>query len=206
MTPRELPATLTPAQPVDIVWSLWRAWLELFGAPPSPKSIWLLGAQWALETGWGRACHCWNFGNVKHADGDGRCWCYFRCGEIIGGKQVWFDPPKPGACFRAFESIDEGAVEYLTFLAKHYAGAWPYVEAGDPSGFVHEIKRRGYFTAAEEPYRQAVVQIFGTFSRLPIDWSAMPRGAAELPTPATIDYLDLLELCRAEMAAERDAG
>ena len=205
MNPRELPDKLTKCTAADLVWALWRAWIQLFGAPPKPKSIWVLAAQWALETGWGKSCHCWNLGNRKHVDGDGRCFTFYRCNEIIGGKVVWFDPPSPGCCFCAFQSLDEGALDYLAFLARRYAVAWQSVLDGDPAGFVHAIKLRGYFTAAEGPYRDAVVSIWGSFSRLPIDYSAMQQSADELPSVTTVGYPALLDLVRSEMTAERDS-
>lgn len=158
--PRELPDTLTPCSPSELARGLTWAWIARFDSPPEPRQLAVLLAQWALETGRGRSCHCWNFGNVKHADGDGRCWTFFRCNEVIDGREVWFDPPHPACCFRAFSTLREGAVEYLDFLARHYRPAWPFVLAGDPAGFVHALKTAHYFTANETTYRNAVVSLY----------------------------------------------
>lgn len=163
--PRELPATLTPVDPVELAAALGRAWRARFGLDAERKQLLVLVAQWAFETGWGKWCRNYNLGNVKRVKGDGRSWCYFRCNEIIGGKEVWFDPPHPACAFRAFDTLDEGAADYLGTLSRNFAHAWPAVVAGDPADFAHRLKQSRYYTASEEVYARSLVSIVRTLDR-----------------------------------------
>src|SRR6266568_2263174 len=114
--PEELPAIRTPCSPEDLALAFCSAWRALLGSAPSRDSILLLLAHSALETGHWKSMMCNNIGNVKSRDGDGRCWTFFRCNEIIGGKVLWFDPPHPVCRFRAFQTLTEGAVDHIAFL------------------------------------------------------------------------------------------
>lgn len=180
----ELPDVLTHATPIEVARALRRAWMLLFGAEPSRESVCVLLAQGALETGRWRSMHCWNLGNIKSVPGDGRSWTFFRCNEIIGGKEVWFDPPHPASRFRAYDSLDEGAHDYLQLLRKRFAVAWPAVLAGDPDGFVRKLKAAGYFTAAVEPYARSVVSLFREFLKLDLStWTEADALAAAEACP-----------------------
>lgn len=151
----------------EAAYALREAWNRLYGEYPSIASLALLWAQWALETGRGKAIHCFNFGNIK-AVANGPCdWTYYRCNEIIGGKVVWFDPPHPASCFRAYRTSVDGAYDYICFLAKkaRYAKAWQQVIAGNPSAFSHELKVAGYYTADEGLYTRGVVSLCNEFKK-----------------------------------------
>lgn len=199
MPPRELPDVLTRATPAEVGRALVRAWRAIEGREPDTKSIVVLLAQGALETGRWRSMHCWNLGNVKSVAGDGRSWTFFRCNEILNGKEVWFDPPHPACRFRAFETLDEGAVDYLALLRRRYVSAWPAVLVGDPVAFVRAIKRAGYFTAAEEPYVRSVASLFAEFST--IDLSAPQEPTITDEDRARIEAL----ITRTLLDAGRDA-
>jgi hypothetical protein len=165
----ELPNTLTHVGADELGRALADGWRKLFGVAPRRESILTLMAQSALETGRWRYCHCWSLGNIKSVDGDGRDFTFYRCSEIVRGKEVWFDPPSPTCRFRAFHTLAEGAVDYLAFLRglKRYQAAWADVLAGDPLAFVHSLKAGGYFTAAEAPYARSVSSLFHEFTALP---------------------------------------
>ena len=80
-----------------------------------------------------------------------------------GKVEVWFYPDHPGCRFRAFDSLEHGAAAYLAKLRSRFARAWPYVEAGDPSGFAAALKSQGYFTApldGADGYRPLLVGIY----------------------------------------------
>lgn len=149
-------------------------------------------AQSALETAHWNACHCYNFGNAR----PGRGWtgdiCQFRCNEVFNGKVVWFDPPAPGqpgygdplhgSSFRAFISELDGVRDYFQLIKNHWPEAYAAALNGDAASFVHGLKQRGYFTADEGAYRNAVVQLVSSFANVtaqpmyvmpPIDWEAM---------------------------------
>jgi hypothetical protein len=163
--PAELPAVKTPIDVADLYPALGAAWFRYFGTTAPHKSLLVLLAQSALETGRWRSCWCYNLGNAKHVANDGRSWCYYRCNELINGQWIWFDPPSQGCCFRAFESLEDGAIDYLRLLIKQYAAAWPAVLLGDAAAFVEQLKRSNYFTAPLAPYRASVVSIYNEFAR-----------------------------------------
>lgn len=155
---------LTVVSPKDLYAALDEAWgaLPMLVGQPSRTSLLLLIGHWAFETAWGHGMHRFNLGNAKHRPGDGRCWTAFRCNELVAGKLVWYDPPSPPApdhptAFRAFRTLEEGCVDYLTLLRGQFGFAWPQVEAGDAAAFCHALKVRGYYTADEQLYTRGVV-------------------------------------------------
>ena len=172
---RELPDRLTPCAVADVGLALYVAWRELFGEEPGRGSLLVLLAQWALETGRGKACHCYNLGNAKSVDGDGYDYTFFRCNEVIGGRVVWFDPPHPACRFRAFETLEAGAADYLALLHRRFASAWPAVLAGDPADFAHRLKAARYYTANEAAYAAGLTSLFCEFDR------TVPRDVPGVP-------------------------
>lgn len=163
--PGEVPDALTPCTVQELYAALTDAWTERFKAPPSRASMLVLIAQWAEETGWGKSMHCYNIGNAKHVHGDGRAWCTFPCTERLEGVVVKLDPPDVGCRFRAYPSLAAGAGDYLVSLTERFAGAWPAVLAGDVRRFAAEFAREDYYTAKEELYEAALVQIDAQIDR-----------------------------------------
>lgn len=193
---------LTPVSREDFFRALWRAWVNMFETLPSRDSVLLLVAHWALETGWGKSMHCFNIGNVKSKDGDGRDFCYFACGEEIplslaekwvreapslvtikriyvknGVKQasVWVEPDHFAARFRAYRTLEEGVADYLALLRRRFTLAWPFVCVGDPVGFVQTLKQQNYFTADSSVYAASVRSIFSALQKnLQVDTESLP--------------------------------
>lgn len=193
----------TPVGTEPLFVALWRAWVNMLEEMPTRDGVLLLVAHWALETGWGKSMHCYNLGNIKSREGDGRDFCFFACGEEVSLAQaekwvkeapglveikrryadgngsarasVWVKPDHPACRFRAYETLDEGAVDYLLLLRRRFSKAWPFVLAGDPVGFVHAIKQQGYFTASEATYAASVRTIFsGLRAKLHVDTESLP--------------------------------
>ena len=187
----ELPNELTPATPEQIAVALVRAWRALWNETPTRESLLVLLAQGAFETGWWKSCHCWNLGNAKSIVGDGHCYTYFACSEVLGGKVVWFYPPHPASRFRAFRSLVEGAVDYLSLLRRRFSQAWPFVLTGDPVQFVHALKAQGYFTDSEAHYSGQVSAI----------WKAMQVRFAAFDPASVPDATDLTDEERAAIMA-----
>lgn len=189
-----VPDKLTPCTAADVVRVFRSAMETVTGVTPKPEHLAVLVAQSALETGRWKSLHCWNFGNVKASASYEWLYCQFRCNEVINGKVVWFDPPHPQCNFRAFTSIDTGALDHIRFLSlsKRYARAWAAAISGDPATFVHALKASGYFTADEKPYLKAVLSLFREF--LPLCQS--PDRDTEPPPPepdeASLHYEALL--------------
>jgi hypothetical protein len=165
--PHRIPAAKTPVTPQQAYQALQGAWVDRFDAAPRPDSLLCLLAQWALETGRGQSMWCFNMGNVKgRPDGsDGRSWCYFACDEVIDGHVKWFYPDDPACCFRAFESLEDGARDYLDELWHRFQKSWGAVVSGDPAMFAHQLKLQGYYTASEAQYTRTLVALFQEFAR-----------------------------------------
>jgi hypothetical protein len=81
--PDLLPAQKTPCDATKMLHAMAYAWTQLFQTTASKDSLCVLLAQWAFETGSGAGCWCWNIGNFKAHDGDGRDYTYFACNEIL---------------------------------------------------------------------------------------------------------------------------
>lgn len=198
ITPRELPDQVTHLTVAEALQALAKGWRLYFGAPAKThEAVLVLAAHWAHETGWGKSMHGWNFGNAKGSDGDGRCWSYFTCEEDLpppaakalaaasplvklggltreGKLQVWFHPKHPVCRFRAFESNDEGACDYVAMLATRFESAWSFVDAGDPHGFALKLHDLGYYTAPAEQYASSVKSIY--WSIINVSFDLDPNG------------------------------
>jgi hypothetical protein len=165
--PGFMPNKITTAPISEVAAALARAWNDLLGEEPKPESIRVLLAQYGIETGFGKATHCWNLGNTKHVKGDGHGWTMFRCSEVLGSppKEIFFEPPHPQTWFRAFPTLDDGAADYLGMLHRRFDKSWPAVLAGSPEQFGHLLKVQGYYTANESAYVGALRRIFDQLSR-----------------------------------------
>lgn len=181
---QRLPDQKTPVSRQAVLEALWKAWMAYFNSAPKRESIWVLMSQWALETGWGASCHCYNLGNVKSREGDGFDYTYFACNEILpkatalryqnntpdtakitsvrsdGTAIIWFHPDHPGCRFRAFKTLQEGAADHLALLFKRFHKAWPAVAEGDPAKFSHMLKMQGYYTADLASYTKTLTSVF----------------------------------------------
>lgn len=175
-----IPDKLTPCEPMQVARAFRAALETVTGVTPSNAHLAILVGHSALETGRWKSIHCWNFGNVKASATYEWFYTQYRCNEVINGKLEWFDPPHPQCNFRAFTSIDAGALDHIRFLSqsKRYAAAWEAAKSGDPARFVTALKAAGYFTADEGPYKRAVVSLFNEYLR-------MLSGSGEMPTHDT---------------------
>lgn len=163
--PRFIPNVITKVSPAEMYDALWDAWKAKFDETPKKASLFLLLAQWAIETAEGASMHCFNPGNAKSVPGDGRSWTNFRCWEVIKGLTVWFDPPHPQTRFRAFETLEEGAADYLAMLHKRFHLSWPAVIAGNPEEFAVLLRKQDYFTADPTQYGKALRLRFTNYDR-----------------------------------------
>jgi len=73
--------------------------------------------------------------------------------------RVTFQPPHPQTRFRAYESLEAGAKDWMAFLERlcvknpELRGA---LESGDPEAYARELKRCGYYTASAGAYAQGL--------------------------------------------------
>jgi hypothetical protein len=195
--PTELNAVKTPVSKQDLLLALWQAWYQIFGDEAKHESICVMGGQWALEDAWGKSMWCYNLGNVKSVDGDGHDYQFFGCGEElplsvalhavhdsplvkvvrqysvnnVPMASVWINPKHPWCRFRAFNSLLEGAIDYVKLLNKRFQRAWPAVIAGDPALFAHYLKLQGYYTAPEAEYVSTIKSTFHTMMGVPVTFT-----------------------------------
>jgi len=195
----KLPAVKTPIATVELIPALWNAWNTFFGAPPAHReSIWILTAQWGLETGWGKACYQYNLGNVKSVEGDGHDYQYYTCNEILplaqaqryatkspatakittvrsdGKAVIWFYPEHPGCRFRAHKSLDEGVMDHLRLLVRRFDRAWPEIVEGDVTGYAHALRQQGYYTADEASYTKTLQGCVKIAAKAEVDYDSLP--------------------------------
>jgi hypothetical protein len=217
----------TEAQIEDVAKALHKAWMFLLGERPSRASIILLLAQGALETGRWKSMYCWNLGNIKA--GKDVDHCYFRCNEVLSQKAaaeihmkstpgsveigravgssvvVWFNPPHPYCRFRAYATLDDGAVGYLDMLHRRFKASWAQVLIGDPVEFVRALKKENYFTADVVEYSKSVASLFNEFHKK-LQGVAFEEDAVVSPNATTLEMaaVDLTETAK-DMVAEDGA-
>ena len=209
---QELTAAKTPITKEDAITALWQGWLAFFGEPPPKRScIWLLLAQWGLETGWGQSMWNFNFGNVKSVDGDGYDYQFFACNEILdtgyantllekspqtvkvtpykafGKSVVWFYPKHPGCRFRAFPDAASGATDHVSLVSRRFSKAWHAVLSGDPQGYAKALKSQGYCTADESEYMAGLVGCYKMAATAAVDYSIL-----DVLTPEDVSHLQNL--------------
>lgn len=180
----------------EAAYALREGWKKLHGEYPSNDSLALLWAQWALETGRGKAIHCYNFGNIKRSGDED--YCMYRCNEIINGKTLWFDPPHKQTWFRAYPSAVEGAYDYIRFLSQRsrYQKAWAAIQKGNPALFAHELKVAGYYTANEAQYTKGVMSLSNEFKQKADEILTWKPNQDEIPTvpPSQPEVTPLVEI------------
>lgn len=160
--------TLTRLTPSEAVEALAAAFRDVTGVRPTPRSLAILVAQTALETGQWKKMHNFNFGNIRGTF-EGR-WTSFRASEIVDGKEVFLDPGEDNK-FRAYPDAAAGARDFIRFLAvdtngdgsNRYERAWQAVLDGFPRGFVACLARAGYFTASERLYYDGLRALYDQF-------------------------------------------
>lgn len=164
----ELEAKKFKLSEAEAAYHLKEAWKKIYNEEPTLKVLAIVFAKTSLETGRFKAgLWNYNFGNVKAGTTYDGYIQFFRCSEIINGKEVWFDPKHPQTRFRAYLNATDGAVAYLQFLNRpRYAKALAALrEEEDVVKFITELKNAGYFTASLAPYLKAVVSLYNEFLR-----------------------------------------
>lgn len=195
--PDAVPLTRTTFTRAEFARALLRAWRVLWSLYPTKAAAGVVWAQYALETGRGAACWNANLGNVKVTEDQARAGVPYtmlpNTWEIIGGKRVVFQPPHPATWFRAFETLDEGMLHHLRFLAEtRYRPAWGLVEAGDPDGFARRLRALGYYTAPADDYARGLRGLHAEWMRADdydAELGALLR-AADAPTKPDLPVLE----------------
>lgn len=140
----------TPLSGEQAAAALGQAYTALTGERPSGKTVAILTAQWAHETGRGASMYNYNFGGIK-GTGPSGLGVSQRTTEGFGETEQHITDR-----FRAYRSAGEGALDYVRLLKSNYPKALEAARRGDARGFVHALKARGYFTGNEDAYVHSV--------------------------------------------------
>lgn len=169
-----VPAVKTKATVSELRDAITRALTDLHGKAPSPALVDALTGQASFETARGTAMNNFNFAGIKGVSPESGLTASYLTGEVIDGKAV-----KLQQGFRAYRSLDEGARDFVSLLERRYGPALEHAENGDVSGFVHALKKGGYFTGSEKVYASAVARLATEASGVEYDVDAVTKGAGE---------------------------
>lgn len=146
----------TPVKPPEIRAALARAWQSTTGAEASRGVLDALTAQAMLETGRGTQMVQFNFGGIKGVGPSGLSTKASTI-EVEGGQTKHIVDG-----FRAYASLDEGAVDYVKLVRHQFGAALARADSGDLDGFAHELKVAHYYTADEKDYARLLHAVSGT--------------------------------------------
>jgi flagellum-specific peptidoglycan hydrolase FlgJ len=154
--------------------ALRAAWQNVTGEAPSDKTLALITAQWAHETGNGASMYNYNFAGIKGTGPSGLSVAqHTREGYGQSERRIVDN-------FRAYRSAEEGATDYVQLLSKRFPDAVEGARQGDPAAFVRGLKSRGYFTGHEGQYLTSVASIASRYLGEPL---AVPSAQ-----PPSLDY------------------
>lgn len=190
---REVQAQRTPANVGELRAALARAHQKLTGQAAPAGLLDVLTAQVSLETAHGGSMYNFNFGGIKGSSPNGASATY-GTREVEDGKDVHIR-----AHFRAYDSIDEGAEDYLRVMGARFGSALAPAERGDLDGFAHALKQAGYYTAPESEYRSALHA-----NAAPSAGGGGPPPVA--PPPKPLDFASSGDLSRVIDALSLDAS
>lgn len=180
ISPTRVEPELTPVSRVDLRSAIARAHEKLTGHTATPALLDTLTAQASLETSSGGRMYNYNFGGIKGVGPTGET-ATCRTKEVLGGREV---EVRDG--FRAYRSLDEGALDYVRLMRDRFGGAMGRAEAGDVDGFAHALKQAHYYTADESKYASALRALTGTKGEatshaVTSTSSAQPFGGSSFP-------------------------
>jgi hypothetical protein len=150
---RNVEPTRTQVSRADLRAAIGRAFEKVTGEKPTGGLLDTLTAHASLETGSGTAMYNFNFGGIKgHSQTGETAVC--RTKEVFNGKEV---EVRDG--FRAYRSLDDGALDYVRLMRGKFHDAVSRAEAGDINGFAHALKKASYYTADETKYADALQKL-----------------------------------------------
>jgi hypothetical protein len=158
--------------------ALRTAWQNVTGETPSDKTLALVTAQWAHETGNGASMFNYNFAGIKGTGPSGLSVAqHTREGYGQSERRIVDN-------FRAYQSAEEGATDYVQLLSKRFPEAVEGARQGDPAAFVRGLKSRGYFTGHEGQYLTSVSGIASRYLGEPLGVPSAAPPALSYPAPA----------------------
>ena len=170
MTFTIVPSAKTPATDPEAVSVLCSAYEQEIKRRPLPRTLAILVAQSALETGQWDSMWNHNWGNIRGSY-RGHSMSIKGADEIIDGRRVTGAEVESG--FRAYPDAVSGAIDFIRFLGvdttpnngrpNRYQKAWDAAEAGDVSAYCHELAEAGYYTASPTLYEKGVRRLVDQF-------------------------------------------
>lgn len=173
---REVKATRTALSSTQAAAFLRQALTETTGVAPSEQTVAIVTAQWAHETGHGASMYNYNFGGIKGVGPSGLSVSQ-RTREGWGSTEVTIVDR-----FRAYQTPQEGANDYIRLLNSRYPAAIAAASNGDPRGFVRALKSGGYFTGDAAAYERSVTRLAAQFTSDTTTMTAA-KGAVASPYP-----------------------
>lgn len=126
-------------------------------------------SQIALETGHGKFCYNWNVINIKADLSYQREREYYIRDvkeELSGGIVRIIKAGERGSMFRSYSGLQHGIDWALSTIFVAYCEAWDEgIMKADPARYAEELKKRYYYSASLDSYREAMVSLFNTFSK-----------------------------------------
>ena len=83
LIPVELPARRTTLTPLEVAEVFVPVYRDHLGGDPTIECVSVFCAHIMFETAWTNQCFDFQFGNMKHVEGDGQCWTFYACGEEL---------------------------------------------------------------------------------------------------------------------------
>ena len=178
-TPALVPPVRTRLDGNQAADALRAAWTNITGEAPSEKTVAVLTAQWAHETGNGASMYNYNFGGIKGMSPSGLAVSQ-RTREGFGAREHTITDR-----FRAYRTAEEGATDYVKLITQRFPEAAQSAQNGDPVGFVTGLKQRGYFTGDPALYARSVASL--TAQGLSQGFGAVGSHLGELGAPPELD-------------------
>ncbi len=177
---RNVEVQTTHATPAALRSAIATAYVKVTGKQPTPAAVDALSAQAMVETARGTSMINYNFGGIKGTSPAGLT-THAKTVEVTGGKLTHIVDG-----FRAYNSLEDGATDYVRVLHNGFPAAFSRAQAGDIDGFAHELKAARYYTASEPAYAAALHAQSGTSSVANGQaMSAVPAAAPLPPSTST---------------------
>lgn len=185
-----VPTVNTPVTPVGFARAVIKVWPGI-----TKEGCGVLYAQYALETGAGKACWNWNIGNVKYTRG-----CGYDYVALVRNKEAtpdgrFYETAKtdPASWFRAYPNFEAGMKAFVTSKTTgQWASTKPFIERGDPEGYAAELKRHRYYTAPLDMYQKAMRTWFERWKKMGAWEEAVEPPRDTIPVPAAPPSPDTL--------------
>jgi hypothetical protein len=113
-----------------------------------------------------------NFGGIKGKSPEGETATY-ATREVIDGQSVTMQQG-----FRAYDSLDAGARDYVSVMRSRFPGAFSQAVVGNVDGFATALKAEHYYTADEAEYARGLKAAGGG--------SAVAQEAPLQPAPGSL--------------------